>query len=152
MTIWPRRQVRPLSLQSVSNAVCKEMFEAILLDFAKSAGTGKSKRIVLQLNSAGWHGRKTWPCQPACGSCFSLRTAPNRVHKCRLDPRSRRLSRGQACSGSDLGSKCARRPVEAVVRLAGLCAGDGSAPHGLSWDRACTSRRLNDPAQTFAGG
>jgi len=41
---------------NVSNAVCKEMFEAILLDFAKSAGAGKSKRIVLQLDCAGWHG------------------------------------------------------------------------------------------------
>jgi len=29
------------------SAPLKEMFEAILLDFAKSAGAGKSKRIVL---------------------------------------------------------------------------------------------------------
>ena len=41
---------------NVSNAVCKEMFEAILADFAKSAGAGKTKRIVLQLDGAGWHG------------------------------------------------------------------------------------------------
>ncbi len=41
---------------NVSNAVCKEMFEAILVDFAKPAGAGKSKRIVLQLDNAGWHG------------------------------------------------------------------------------------------------
>jgi transposase len=41
---------------NVSNAVCKEMFEAILADFAKSAGAGKNKRIVLQLDGAGWHG------------------------------------------------------------------------------------------------
>ena len=41
---------------NVSNAVCKEMFEAILLDFAKAAGAGKNKRIVLQLDGAGWHG------------------------------------------------------------------------------------------------
>jgi hypothetical protein len=40
----------------VSNAVCKELFEAILADFAKSAGAGKDKRIVLQLDCAGWHG------------------------------------------------------------------------------------------------
>ncbi len=32
------------------------MFEAILLDFAKSAGAGINKRIVLQLDNAGWHG------------------------------------------------------------------------------------------------
>jgi hypothetical protein len=41
---------------NVSNAVCKEMFEAILADFANSAGAGKNKRIVLQLDCAGWHG------------------------------------------------------------------------------------------------
>ena len=41
---------------NVSNAVCKEMFEAILADFVKSAGAGKNKRIVLQLDGAGWHG------------------------------------------------------------------------------------------------
>lgn len=41
---------------NVSNAVCKEMFEAILADFAKSAGAGKNKRLVLQLDGAGWHG------------------------------------------------------------------------------------------------
>jgi transposase len=40
----------------ISNTVCKEMFEAILADFAKSAGAGKDKRIVLQLDQAGWHG------------------------------------------------------------------------------------------------
>ena len=41
---------------NISNAVCKEMFEAILVDFAKSAGAGPNKRIVLQLDNAGWHG------------------------------------------------------------------------------------------------
>lgn len=41
---------------NVSNAVCKEMFEAILADFAKSAAAGENKRIVLQLDGAGWHG------------------------------------------------------------------------------------------------
>jgi transposase len=41
---------------NVSNAICKELFEAILADFAKSAGAGKRKRIVLQLDNAGWHG------------------------------------------------------------------------------------------------
>ncbi len=41
---------------NVSNTVCKEMFEAILADFAKSAGAGENKRIVLQLDNAGWHG------------------------------------------------------------------------------------------------
>ena len=32
------------------------MFEAILADFAKSVGAGSTKRIVLQLDNAGWHG------------------------------------------------------------------------------------------------
>jgi len=41
---------------NVSNTVCKELFEAILADFAKSAGAGTDKRIVLQLDGAGWHG------------------------------------------------------------------------------------------------
>jgi len=42
----------------ISSTVCKEMFEAILADFAKSAGAGKDKRIILQLDCAGWHGPK----------------------------------------------------------------------------------------------
>lgn len=41
---------------NISNSICKEMFEAILADFAKSVGAGKKKRIVLQLDNAGWHG------------------------------------------------------------------------------------------------
>jgi hypothetical protein len=41
---------------NVSNAVCKEMFELILANFAKSVGAGPNKRIVLQLDNAGWHG------------------------------------------------------------------------------------------------
>jgi transposase len=32
------------------------MFEAILADFAKSAGAGATKPIVLQLDGASWHG------------------------------------------------------------------------------------------------
>ena len=41
---------------NIANAVCKELFELILADFAKSAGAGAKKRIVLQLDNAGWHG------------------------------------------------------------------------------------------------
>jgi hypothetical protein len=41
---------------NVAEAVCKEMFELVLADFAKSAGAGRSKRIVLQIDQAGWHG------------------------------------------------------------------------------------------------
>ena len=41
---------------NVANAVCKEMFEAVLADFAASIGAGRKKRVVLQLDQAGWHG------------------------------------------------------------------------------------------------
>jgi DDE superfamily endonuclease len=41
---------------NVSNAIGKEMFGLILADFAKSIGAGPEKRIVLQLDNAGWHG------------------------------------------------------------------------------------------------
>ena len=39
---------------NVSTAISKEMFELILADFAETAGA--AKRIVLQLDNAGWHG------------------------------------------------------------------------------------------------
>jgi len=32
------------------------MFELILVDFARTVGAGAAKRIVLQLDNAGWHG------------------------------------------------------------------------------------------------
>jgi transposase len=41
---------------NVANNVSKEMFEAVLADFAKSVGAGNKKRVVLQLDQAGWHG------------------------------------------------------------------------------------------------
>lgn len=41
---------------NISNSICKELFEAILADFARSVGAGAKKRIVLQLDNAGWHG------------------------------------------------------------------------------------------------
>jgi DDE superfamily endonuclease len=43
---------------NISNGVCKELFERILADFAKSVQAGKMKRIILQLDQAGWHGPK----------------------------------------------------------------------------------------------
>ena len=51
--------VEPLTGKTVWNiaeAISKEMFELMLADFAKSAGAGQTKRIVLQLDNAGWHG------------------------------------------------------------------------------------------------
>ena len=41
---------------NISNSICKAMFEAVLADFAKSVGAGKKKRVVVQLDNAGWHG------------------------------------------------------------------------------------------------
>jgi hypothetical protein len=41
---------------NIANAICKEVFELVLADFAKSVGAGPTKRIVLQLDNAGWHG------------------------------------------------------------------------------------------------
>jgi len=40
---------------NIANAVCEEMFELVLADFAESVGEGPTKRIVLQLDNAGWH-------------------------------------------------------------------------------------------------
>jgi hypothetical protein len=51
--------VEPVSgrtVWNIANTVCKEMFELVLADFAKSVGAGPTKRIVLQLDNAGWHG------------------------------------------------------------------------------------------------
>ena len=41
---------------NVSNNISKAYFELVLVDFAKSVGAGAKKRIVLQLDNAGWHG------------------------------------------------------------------------------------------------
>jgi hypothetical protein len=41
---------------NISNTISKPLFELMLADFAKSASAGKDKRIVLQLDNAGWHG------------------------------------------------------------------------------------------------
>jgi transposase len=41
---------------NVANNICKAYFELVLADFAKSVGAGPNKRIVLQIDNAGWHG------------------------------------------------------------------------------------------------
>jgi len=51
--------VEPLTGKTVwfvTEAICKEMFELMLGKFATAAGAGRAKRIVLQLDNAGWHG------------------------------------------------------------------------------------------------
>ena len=40
----------------VSNGVSKPFFEALLALFAKEAGAGRDRTIVLELDNAGWHG------------------------------------------------------------------------------------------------
>jgi hypothetical protein len=44
------------TIWNVSSAISKEMFELILADFARSADARPMKRVVLQLDNAGWHG------------------------------------------------------------------------------------------------
>jgi hypothetical protein len=41
---------------NISDAICNEIFEAALADFARSIGVGKKKHAVVQLDNAGWHG------------------------------------------------------------------------------------------------
>ncbi len=41
---------------NVSNNISKAYFELVLADFAKSVGAGRKRRIVLQLDNAGWRG------------------------------------------------------------------------------------------------
>ena len=41
---------------NIANGISKTYFELMLADFAKSVGAGPDKRIVLQLDNAGWHG------------------------------------------------------------------------------------------------
>ena len=41
---------------NISNGICKPLFELVLADFAAAVSAGKDKRIVLQLDNAGWHG------------------------------------------------------------------------------------------------
>jgi transposase len=41
---------------NVSNTISKAYFERVLADFATSASAGRNKRIVLQIDNAGWHG------------------------------------------------------------------------------------------------
>ncbi len=40
----------------IANGVCKGLYELQLADFAETVGAGPDKRIVLQLDNAGWHG------------------------------------------------------------------------------------------------
>jgi transposase len=44
------------TLWTIADGVAKEMFEAILADFAQAVGAGPGKRVVLLIDNAGWHG------------------------------------------------------------------------------------------------
>jgi len=52
---------------NIANAVCKELFELILADFAKSVGAGADKRIILQLDNAGCARAADLRAQPGSG-------------------------------------------------------------------------------------
>ena len=41
---------------NVASGIGKDFFELVLADFAKTVGVGATKRIVLMLDNAGWHG------------------------------------------------------------------------------------------------
>jgi hypothetical protein len=45
-----------LHVWNISNTISKAYFELVLADFAKSIDAGPNKRVVLQLDNAGWHG------------------------------------------------------------------------------------------------
>jgi hypothetical protein len=69
--------VEPVSdrtVWNIANTVCKEMFELVLADFAKSVGAGPTKRIVLHSTMPAGTGPKTWPCPSASTSCSSQPT------------------------------------------------------------------------------
>jgi hypothetical protein len=61
---------------NVANAIDKEMFELILVDFAASVGAGPKKRIVLQLDNAGWHGPENLAVPDGIRLIFQTRTQP----------------------------------------------------------------------------
>jgi hypothetical protein len=64
----------------VSNAISRGLFELVLADFAKSVGAGPQKRIVLQLDNAGWHGPETL----AVPDGIRLVSSPPTTPSCRL--------------------------------------------------------------------
>jgi len=59
----------------LSTSISKEMFELILADFARSPTLGRWKRIVLQLDNAGWHGPENLAV-PWLASRLSTRHSP----------------------------------------------------------------------------
>ena len=64
---------------NIANAVCKEMFELVLADFAKSVGAGPTKRIVLQLDNAGWHGPENLAVPDGIRLVFQPALPPSRA-------------------------------------------------------------------------
>src|SRR5262245_63436054 len=62
---------------NISNGISKAYFERVLADFAKSAGAGPNKRIVLQLDNAGWHGPENLTVPDGIRLVFRPPTAPS---------------------------------------------------------------------------
>jgi hypothetical protein len=74
--LYVRRAGDWRTVWNIANAVCKELFEFILVDFARSVGAGDDKRMVLQRDNAGWHGR-TSPCLTAFSRIPARPSPPN---------------------------------------------------------------------------
>jgi hypothetical protein len=62
---------------NIANAVCEELFELILVDFARSVGAGDDKCIVVQRDNAGWHGPENLAVPDGILSYFSPNTVPS---------------------------------------------------------------------------
>ena len=62
---------------NVSNNISKAYFELVLADFAKSVGAGKKKRIILQIDNAGWHGPENLAVSDGIRLVFQPAPAPS---------------------------------------------------------------------------
>ena len=61
---------------NVANGIDKAYFARVLADFAAAAGAGPAKRIVLQLDGAGWHGPKNLAVPDGIRLVFQPRYSP----------------------------------------------------------------------------
>src|SRR5262249_61836296 len=158
--------VEPVSgrtVWNIANAVCKEMFELVLADFAKSVGAGPTKRIVLQLDNAGWHGPENLAVPDAArrpaqdrgpvrqgrshldhGSRYSERRGPCRNAKGRSARLvSRRHAQGPAFQ---TGDGAAQTPLAGGSR-GGRCQASAAGPGGV---RAGTEPRTHQQGTRHA--
>ena len=72
--------VQPISGETfwyISNGVSKPFFAALLALFAREAGAGRDRIIVLGLDSAGWHTAPNLACRMGSGPSTCPRTHPS---------------------------------------------------------------------------